>query len=116
MPATYWVIRQKSTGYLLPQTPAGTRGFTWQEPTSPEELPPRLYKTKKAASNNLNCWLKGHWVSENTMTHFDLDKDITNEHVIHYVKERNAEDMEVIPVRLQFVNPQELLAVNKYHR
>lgn len=57
---TFYAIRQKSTGYMLPITKGrGDRGITHQEPTACEFEPPKLYHTESAAKCALTWWLKG---------------------------------------------------------
>lgn len=58
---TYYVIRHKPTGWLLP---APTReldliDFTRSEPIDPSVRAPRLFTNRRAAANAMSWWLRG---------------------------------------------------------
>lgn len=61
---TLYAIRQKSTGYYLPE-PNGKagRGGSHTEPVPEEHYTVRLFKTKLSAKRALTSWLQGKHVS-----------------------------------------------------
>ncbi len=56
----YFAIRQKKTGFFLPQSDRTVRaGHTHMEPRHPEAVPPRLFTREQDAKCALTWWLKG---------------------------------------------------------
>lgn len=53
---TYWVLRETSTGRLLP-----THRSAMTRVEFGDNGPPRLFTTKGAAANALACWRMGYW-------------------------------------------------------
>lgn len=91
----YYVIQHKPTGFYLPHR-KGNRGFTWDEPRSPEKGPPRLFTRKSDAVHALNWWLQGRtgWKWE------EGNLTCPGEHVLHTeaIPQRNKEEMEIVKV------------------
>ena len=90
-----WAIRQKSTGYFLPQLKAGTGG-SWLEPL-PDCLP-RLFTSKRNAGLALSRWLEGHYKMV-TATRSPYDYDETKL-TVDPVEGRNKGDMELVELKL----------------
>ena len=93
---TMFAIRQISTGNYLPN-PNGARGRggSHVEPvTASPTRPPRLFHTAHAAKVALSHWLKGIL----TVSYYEDDEIWDLEPQPH----RKREDMEVVPVSLEF--------------
>lgn len=95
-PIKMWAIRDWRTNeYLPPPRGRGGRGGSFEEPITPSPLnPPRLFSSERAARIALNSWLKGQF----HCTRNDDYEIIT----IKPVPGRNAANMEIVPVTLEF--------------
>jgi hypothetical protein len=91
----FFVIRQKSTGFLFPRT---GRGSTWAEFT--EKVSPRLFTTTAAAKNCLAWWLAGATMNNNSYG-YDGDYDVCLETTKR--PERIASDYEIVPAELNVI-------------
>jgi hypothetical protein len=91
----YYVIRQKSTGYLFPRT---GRGSTWAE--FAEGGSPRLFTTTAAAKNCLAWWLAGATMNNNSYG-YDGDYDVCLETTKR--PERIASDYEIVLAELNVI-------------
>lgn len=90
---TFFAIHKKSTqAYLPQQTPRESIGQTRREFSSTE--PPRLYKTRRAASCSLTWWLFGQLASNFSEEHKDWRVILTP------MPSRKKEDYEVVEVEL----------------
>lgn len=58
---TYFVIRHKPTGTLLPARVLATH-YEFDRPAGVYE--PRLFNTERAAKNCATCWAQGAWARE----------------------------------------------------
>lgn len=95
-----WAVRQKATGFYLPEsTNRGGGGHSFREPvdcTSPQAVhSARLHATERAAKNALTSWLMGHFISG-----WDRDDGMHIERVDPQLH-RKREDMEVVRVSLR---------------
>lgn len=107
----YFCVRHKLTQRLLPQT--FQTGSTWWTPDDPEykveknELP-RLFASHKAAKGFVIAWAKGHAVKQrqggNSISIFG-DTDYAEWLEWEEVPGRARDQLEVIPVYLQFGEP-----------
>ena len=96
---TYWIIRHKPTGRVLPaRVPATHYDFDCNH--APE---PRLFMTERAAKNCATCWAQGAWEQE-TRTKRDgwemPSYTYLAEAVPKPVEGRRREDLEIVPVTL----------------
>lgn len=98
--ATFFVIRHKPTGRLLPARMRATH-YNFDRPEGTHE--PRLFKSKRAAKNCATCWAQGTWTAN---THQESDGW---EHASYMVQDtpspsavpgRSHEDLEVVPATL----------------
>ncbi len=102
----YFAIRQKKTGFFLPQSDRTVRaGHTHSEPTDPKKLPPRLFTREGPAKCALTWWLKGVHNED-----YGIDEDFYG-HDYKYQKgptdpvegtARDPESMEVVPITVTF--------------
>lgn len=94
---TLFAIRQRSTGYFMPEEGAFTR--TQTEPRS--YCVPRLFTSAGAAKCALTWWLRGEhhmsWHRDPEWGHKEIDGLECEER-----PERKTEDMEVIPMELSY--------------
>lgn len=97
-----WAIRQKSTGLYLPNT-VRWRGSTHTEPGDPAENI-RLFNTESGAAASLRWWLKGRTVKVWTVGYYAGSFDEVDDLDTTPAPERNADDMEVVPVVLMLPN------------
>lgn len=90
-----FAIRQKSTGYWMPNYP-GRAGGTWMEPKA--AAIPRLFHRKQDAQNALDWWLRGEarWEKTSSGPDFDEGWDLMS----HKVPGRSADDMEIVAVHV----------------
>lgn len=98
-----WAIRQKSTGYYLPDR-KNKRGYSFDEPT--KDCFPRLFKSKLSAIHALSAWLRGHWKVEwHQRGGFSFDDAPEDVQVLETetVEGRNADDMEIVEFALHEV-------------
>jgi hypothetical protein len=103
---TYYVVRHKVTGKILPQT--FMTGSTWWHP-EPEETRinqkelPRLFYSERAGTNFINMWAKGHAVKHRASS-FDFEGNEDNDEWLEWeaVSGRSRSQLEVVPVTLQF--------------
>lgn len=92
-----YAIRQKSTGFFLPEI---HKGYTYSEPEDAQLAysVPRLFVTEGGAKRALAWWLKG-------VTSVYRGKDYWGEYDetwnLKVEEHRKAEDMEVVPVVLK---------------
>jgi hypothetical protein len=56
-----YAIRVKGTDQYLPERKRG-RGYSWDEPVSLKDVPPRFYFSRKSAEASLRQWLRGKHV------------------------------------------------------
>lgn len=98
----YYAIRQKSTGYMMPNygTRRGLGGFTNDEPTRLNVAPPRLFLQAHFAERALKAWLKVVHSVTTSVSYSGLgDEDVSEDWKIE-PKDRNADDMEIVKVEL----------------
>ena len=101
MSTTYYVIRHKPTGRLLP---ARARSTSWDFTTPDGVYEPRLFKSERAAKNCATCWAQGVWTA-------DIREESDGWEYPSYavqdtpspkaVPGRNRDDLEVLPARLE---------------
>lgn len=99
-----YAIRQKSTGFFLPQTEGrGGRGSSWTEPTDPSTSFIGLYRSPVTAKRVLSRWLMGQhkadysFESDETWgTIYRVQDGITIIPQPHRIKE----DMEIVTINL----------------
>lgn len=97
-----WAIRQKSTGFYLPQSSRKRHGYTHDEPVTLESnLCPRLFARQQDAKTALTWWLKG----ETTVGWTTDDEDWHTQPKA----ERNAEDFEVVNLKFAVIEPRNIL-------
>lgn len=64
----YWVIQHVATGRIMPQKVSTVvNGYSHWEPSSEltKDIPPRLFRSMRAASIALGMWAQGAWVKNN---------------------------------------------------
>jgi len=100
---TYYVIRYKPTGTLLPARVPATR---WDFSNANEVREPRLFKSQRAAKNCATCWAQGVWRQE------EVTESDGWEHPSYTYRDtpspssapgRNRDDLEVVPVTLELL-------------
>jgi hypothetical protein len=103
MPAiAVYFIRHKPTGYYLPEpTGFGGRGGSHTEPADPEVTRPRLFRSRRAATNALGQWLRGKHVRWFCVDQFTGEYDEGVD--IKPVSSRKAEDMEIAESTLNLI-------------
>lgn len=102
-----WAIRHKLTGRFMPQSSSKKHGYSHDEPVRMDSnYCPRLFGRKQDASTALTWWLKGEtsggWSGgpyTNVFGEADDDYDFEMRTVV--CVDRNAEDMEVVMLRLE---------------
>lgn len=93
---SYYVIRDKRTGYIIPRRVKGT-GSSYSEPGNPLHVPPRLFENEKCAKNFLGQWLRGRMhATGNWEDGFDIH--------VSPMAGRKRENMGIIPVALILEN------------
>ena len=106
---TFYVVRHKTTGKILPKLPG--RGSSGWEPDHPEPekqwdhaLIPRLFHSKQAAVAFISQWVKG--IATNpTEYDYDFGHYTKSNHVEYETQPHRAkEQLEVVPVYIQFGN------------
>ena len=95
-----YAIRQKSTGFFLPQLPH--RGNTNSEPiqcdgTQKKRI--RFFHSERSAKMALAAWLNGVWHMQSSGPSSMWD-DNEPSLVISKQEHRKSEDMEIVPYRL----------------
>jgi hypothetical protein len=102
---TYFIIIHIPTGYSMPQSSRKRHGYTSDEPCSPDQIPPRLFKREQDAKCALAWWLKGEtsvsWYKDYT-GEWDEDWNTSMPEIKSDIGmvERRAEDMRIAPVAL----------------
>lgn len=106
-----FAIRHKPTGFYL-TTPYAKGGSHW-EPSDPayvdqsEVYAPRLFHTARAARCFRSAWAKGRWFKERGGSTdpwsgtYEYEENI----FIEPVPSRKKEDLEIIPVTIQYGEP-----------
>jgi len=100
-----YAIRQKSTGYFLPDHSANRRGYTHDQPLPAEHCKYgiRLFPSRRAASIALTVYLKGAYTWREYGSGFDpYDIDVRLEPVPQ--SNRKADDFEVVEYKLEFTH------------
>lgn len=100
---TYYVIRHKPTGRLLPARVLTTH-YDFDTPEGVFE--PRLFNTERAAKNCATCWAKGAWTQE-TRTEGAWDEPSYSYLAAPTpdpVPGRRREDLEVVEAKLWLVS------------
>lgn len=100
---TYFVIRHKPTGRLLPARVLATH-YEFDRPEGTQE--PRLFRTERAAKNCATCWAQGGWVRELRTDSEGWEfpsYDYLAEPIPTAVEGRKREDLEVVPVTLELL-------------
>jgi hypothetical protein len=97
----YFAIKHKPTGKLMPQIPRGQKaGGTRVE--LQDKGPPRLFVNETAAKNALRWWLGGV-VTVSCYQNYEGDYDEGWQ--VTPKPERKAEEMEIIRVEIQEIEP-----------
>lgn len=100
---TYYVIRHKLTGALLPARMCATH-YEFDRPADVHE--PRLFKTERAAKNCATCWAQGTWEREIRTESEGWEYPSYTylaEPAPQLVLGRRREDLEVIPATLELL-------------
>jgi hypothetical protein len=92
----FWAIRLKGSDRYLPQVKR-QHGYSFTEPTSIEQEPPRLFFTERSAHLSLAQWLRGHH-KKTRSGGYSWDGEYDYEEYIDVVHQphRKLEDMEVV--------------------
>jgi hypothetical protein len=99
----WYAVRQKSTGFFLPQIRKG-RGFTHDEPKDIKEYPPRLFKNPWSARSALRWWAKGITTSLSAVNPYhDFGGDDSEVLVTKPVPGRDINDMEIVLIQITAV-------------
>ena len=90
-----YFIRHKPTGHYLPE-PAGRmgRGGSWVEPKSPDDALPRIFVTKRSATNALASWLRDR--VHHSCGYDAYACEYYEDTEIEAVVERKRDDMEIM--------------------
>jgi hypothetical protein len=99
----FWVIRHKPTNNLLPARVPATK---WDFTIPDGVYEPRLFRSERAAKNCATCWAQGAWGAQ-----VETESDGWDGPSYTYLTEpmpvpvpgRKREDLEVVPVRLEFL-------------
>lgn len=93
---TFFVIREKSTGFMLPP---GRYSHTRAEPANPVLHPPRLFTKAHVAQAALRCWLQGVWREDYSYSYDDWQGG-SPEFCGHKIepRSRDPKDFEVVPL------------------
>jgi hypothetical protein len=107
---THYVVRHIKTEKMLPQL-AGRGSSSW-EPDHPdpelswEQAPtPRLFISKQAARNFISQWVKGVATAGYEYDDFIGAKYKSNEVLYEPQPHRSRDQLEIVPVELQFGEP-----------
>lgn len=98
----YYAVRQKSTGWFLPQI-LHKYGYTSTEPVPMATSLPRLHKSPDIAKRALLAWLKGHAHVKTTRSHEDPSLEPAGSICYVPVMGRKAEDMEIVEMLLGII-------------
>jgi hypothetical protein len=95
---TYFILRHRSTGKIMPTQDRGA-GATWWEPTlEKKQRVPRLFLRKIDAINAQRWWAEGPW--QGAMDAYG--EGFTKKADIVVRLPRDASHLEIIPVELKF--------------
>jgi hypothetical protein len=106
-----YLIRRKSDGFVMPDPASDPMPPSWHEPSSWRAVPPRLFKSKKAAQSALSQWLRGRQSkgpitqdqinanSSNSTSSF-LSLDQPSQIYVEVVRTRKKRDMEVVMAKV----------------
>lgn len=103
-----YFIRQKSTGYYLPE-PNGRagRGGSHTEP-NPDSSLARIFRSERSAKIALNAWLKGKYVADRWCSDGhpgnDWEPNYYEDIRIVPVPQRKREDMEIVSAKIPMGN------------
>lgn len=108
-----WAIRHKPTGHFMPQSSSKRHGYTHDEPTdcgNDSHWCMRLFGREQDAKTALTWWLKGettmHYTGGmHTNAWGEADDDFGEDWHTKIVVARKAEDMEVVRMNLEIINP-----------
>lgn len=91
----YWVLRERSTKRLMPQTKVHTRA------EFEDGGPPRLFTSPQAASSALNCWRMGHWrLTGDEDGYYPEPADPTKTWNREIIDRRKDVEIDIVPMRL----------------
>lgn len=102
--STYYVIRHKPTGTLLPARMLATH-FEFDRPAG--ALEPRLFKSERAAKNCATCWAQGAWARDTRTESGGWEYPSYTylaEPCPQPVPGRRREDLEVVQVHLELLS------------
>jgi hypothetical protein len=112
---SWYAIRRKSTGKLLPAPPISQKGGQTHASFENEgKLPPRLFRTRAGANVCMKLWLRGDWTAKrsNAMTYDSFGFPISSKrgpgfHIQFENSRQHLEtDIEVVEVNIQVIlNP-----------
>jgi len=109
---TYFIIKHKATGRLMPNRAGRSAGSTWWEPTlvsAKTKEVPRLFLRKIDAINSVKWWLNGSYSSESYRSSHESFQDDDWRLVKHKPQfPRKEGDLEIIEVELREVGQMEL--------
>lgn len=91
----YFVLRERATKFLLPHMKVQTRA------EFADKGPPRLFTSRNAASNTLNCWRMGYWVHK-VDSYGDSEGPMPSEWKgnIEIAARRAATEVDIVPMQL----------------
>lgn len=97
---TCYIVRHKQSGWVMPETKTG-KGGSWSELSDPDTTQPRLFVTKKAATNFIGQWCRGqvkaiHYPSP------DIYGETSVVLKIAPVRSRKKEDLEVVRAKVSW--------------
>ena len=104
---TYYIIREKKSGRVMPTIPDRYRGgYTHTEPQHLFCCTPRLFSTAAGASRALGAWVRGRWkkVTGTDDDAFGNQITVITGSEAHKVEGRRKEDFEIVPIRLRVRN------------
>ena len=110
MSGRYYAIRQRSTGWFMPEygSRKGLGGYTNNKPAPPSIRPPRLFLRERDAAVALKHWLAGvttrHFSRRNAFESFEDDVEYLD---TKPVAGRDAADMEIVEVQIAAELPTE---------
>jgi hypothetical protein len=109
---TYFVIRHKATGKLMPQLVG--RGYSSWHPAHPDPkevwndgLTPRLFNSKRAATTSVVNWERGMYVMHRDSGDWPVREPEETLEIIPQPHRRKG-DLEILEVELKFVGQMEL--------
>jgi hypothetical protein len=100
MTLNFFVIRQSSTGLLLPPGGKGFGGHTKQEPSA--DRPPRMFISEKVAKSAMKAYIRGRW-KETYSTSWEGEPDYDGPEPKKGT-ERDPKDFEVRMVTLEILD------------